>query len=217
MFLDGAYAFRLPAASAAELKIGQNLNPEQVEKLCSKARQQECLTAAERFLSNRPHAENELRQKLVKRGFESSEIVVALAKLKASGLIDDREFARFWTDNREFFRPRSKNLTALELKLKGVAAEIIDEITIQADDTLNAYKAALQKVRLFDGLDHTSFQRRLGNYLTRRGFGYEVTKRTVERIWDEQQRVNTELGSKNKMKTKPSTHIIPGEDGGERG
>jgi hypothetical protein len=33
--------------------------------------------------------------------------------------------------------------------------------------------------------DYQSFQRRLGDYLKRRGFAYEVINLTIERIWQE--------------------------------
>ena len=195
VFLDGVYAFSLPLAIVLELKIGQDLSSEHVEKLLRSARQQDCLASAERFLSNRPHSENELQQKLLRRGFSQAEVADTLAKLKKTGLIDDLHFASFWTENREAFRPRSKYLTALELKRKGVAQEIIEQTTIQTDDALNAYHAAIKKARVLGTLEYETFLRRLGQYLARRGFGYEVIKRTVNRIWDEQHRDsgNTEM------------------------
>jgi SOS response regulatory protein OraA/RecX len=33
--------------------------------------------------------------------------------------------------------------------------------------------------------DYQSFRRRLGEYLRRRGFNYEVINHTVERVWQE--------------------------------
>jgi hypothetical protein len=37
--------------------------------------------------------------------------------------------------------------------------------------------------------DYQAFRRRLGEHLGRRGFGYEVIKETVERVWQEYGRV----------------------------
>ena len=33
--------------------------------------------------------------------------------------------------------------------------------------------------------DYQTFRRRLGEYLRRRGFGYEVIETTLERVWQE--------------------------------
>ncbi len=49
-------------------------------------------------------------------------------------MVDDMAFAQFWKDNRESFSPRSQWLTKLELRRKGVASDIIDQIVDTIDD-----------------------------------------------------------------------------------
>jgi regulatory protein len=34
-------------------------------------------------------------------------------------------------------------------------------------------------------LDYATFYRRLGSFLQRRGFAYDVTSRTVKKLWEE--------------------------------
>ncbi|MFC1903828.1 regulatory protein RecX, partial [Chloroflexota bacterium] len=101
------------------------------------------------------------------------------------GLIDDMAFARFWQDNRQSFSPRSKRLTGLELKQKGVVGDIIDQVVGGVDDSDSAYQSALRKTRHWSLSDYQHFRRRLGEYLRRRGFSYEVINSTVERVWQE--------------------------------
>jgi regulatory protein len=108
-----------------------------------------------------------------------------IAKLKEQGLVSDIAFAQFWKDNRESFSPRSQWLTRLELRRKGVTTDIIDQVVDEVDDADNAYRAALSKARGLPLSDYQGFRRRLGDYLKRRGFGYEVINYTVERIWQE--------------------------------
>ena len=79
-----------------------------------------------------------------------------------------------------------ERLTKLELRRKGIADDIIDQVAGVIDDDESAYRAALRKARSLPPLDHQSFRHRLGGYLKRRGFGYEVINHTVERIWQEQ-------------------------------
>ena len=95
-------------------------------------------------------------------------------------------FAQFWKDNRESFSPRSQWLTRLELRRKGIADDIIDEVIDNIDDDTSAYRAALSKARSLPPSDYQSFRRRLGGYLKRRGFSYEVINHTVERLWGDQ-------------------------------
>ncbi|MFH1031013.1 MAG: regulatory protein RecX [Chloroflexota bacterium] len=146
---------------------------------------QRCLKVASRYLIHRPNSEAELKVKLSQRGFDSDTREAVIAKLKQQGLVNDMAFARFWVDNRESFNPRSRWLTKLELKKKGIAGEIVEEAVGLIDDEENAYRIATGKARSLSGLDYESYRRRLGDYLKRRGFSYEVIDRTVERLWQE--------------------------------
>ena len=187
VFLDGRFAFSLQAEATAKegLRVGQELSVSQVEALARSDQFQRCLDAAIRYLSYRPRSESEIRKKLQQRGFDSHSIESVLVKLRKQGLVDDMMFVQFWKDNRQSFSPRSQRLTKLELRQKGVANEIIDRIVDEVDDNDSAYRAALSKTRRLALSDYQVFRRRLGEYLRRRGFDYEVINHTVERIWQE--------------------------------
>ncbi len=186
VFLDGRFAFSLEAEVALKegLRIGQEMSAGQVEAVTRLDRFHRCLNAAVRYLSYRPRSEFELRERLHQRGFVD-EVEAVLTRLKEQGLVDDMAFARFWRDNRESFSPRSQWLAGLELKKKGVASDIIEQVIVAIDDEDNAYRAALNKVRSLSLADYQGFRRRLGEYLKRRGFGYRVISHTVERLWQE--------------------------------
>jgi regulatory protein len=185
VFLDGRYAFSLEAEVATGLKVSQDLSSAQVEKLTQVNQRQRCLVAAERLLANRPHSEKELGLKLARRSFSSEDMESVLGELKVRGMIDDAQFASFWTENREAFKPRSQRLTAIELKQKGVSEEVIRQTVSQIDDAESAYRAAQKKVLRLGVGDYNIFRRKLGDYLIRRGFSYEVIDRTIERLWRE--------------------------------
>jgi len=185
--LDGKFAFSLEAEVAIKeaLQVGQELSANQIEALARSDHFHRCLNAAAHYLSYRPRSEFELRERLHQRGFDGDSVEAVLAKLKEQGLVDDMAFAQFWKDNRESFSPRSQWLTKLELRRKGVASNIIDQIADTIDDEDSAYRAALGKARSLPLSDYQSFRRRLGDYLKRRGFGYGVINHTIERLWPE--------------------------------
>ena len=187
VFLDGRFAFNLEAEVAVKegLRVGQELSTDQVEVLTRSDQFHCCLKAASRYLSYRPRSETEVRERLQRRGFDSDCIGAVIAKLKEQGLVDDVAFAQFWKDNRESFSPRGQRLTRLELRRKGVVSDIIDQVVGAISDDDSAYRAALGKVRRWPLSDYQSFRRRLGEYLKRRGFDYEVINHTVERVWQE--------------------------------
>jgi len=188
VFLDGKFAFSLEAEVALKegLQVGQELSEGDIEALTRSDLFHRCLGAAIHYLGYRPRSEAELRERLHRRGFDGDKVEAALAKLREQGLVDDLAFAQFWKDNRESFSPRSQWLTRLELRQKGVADDIIDQVVAGIDDEDSAYRAALCRAHSFPLSDYQGFHRRLGGYLKRRGFGYRVISHTVERVWQEE-------------------------------
>ncbi len=189
IFLDGKFAFSLEAEVAAKegLQVEEVLSDEQIEALARSDHFHRCLNAAIHYLSYRPRSESELRERLRQRGFDGDTQEAVITRLKEQGLVDDMAFAQFWKDNRESFSPRSQWLTKLELRRKGVANDIIDQVVDAIDNDASAYRAALGKARSLPQFDYQSFRRRLGEYLKRRGFSYGVIHHTVERLWQEQE------------------------------
>jgi regulatory protein len=148
---------------------------------------QNCLDAAYRYLSYRPRGEEELRKRLLQRGFGNDVVEKTITKLKEQNLIDDLAFAQFWKDNRLSFKPKSKRLIMRELRDKKVASEIIEQATSDIDDEDNAYKLGCSRMHSLAHLDYPGFHRRLSNYLSYRGFSYEVIKHTVALLWQEKE------------------------------
>ncbi|NQT47880.1 MAG: regulatory protein RecX [Chloroflexi bacterium] len=144
---------------------------------------QRCLDTAYRYLAYRPRSEFELKTYLKRKGFTDIEAV--MLELGKKGLLDDLAFAQFWTANRESFRPRSRVALRSELRAKGIAADIIDKVLMDTDEGTSAYNAAKSRAKRFAGEDYDSFRRRLGVFLKQRGFDYEVTRITIDHLWDE--------------------------------
>jgi regulatory protein len=187
IYIDGRFALALDTEIAVgeKLKVGTGL---EADRLAALARQEQvfrCREAAMRFLGYRPRSEAELRQRLQKKGFPGDVIGDVLKALREQGLVDDTEFARFWTENRESFSPRSQASTRRELRQKGVAPDVVDAVVSTIDDEDSAYRTAARRAGRMTVKDYQEFRRRLGAYLRRRGFNYDIINKTVEKIWQE--------------------------------
>lgn len=77
------------------------------------------------LLKFRLRSENEIYSRLEKKKFEREIIRQTVAFLKEKRFIDDAEFARAWVESR-IKKPLGLRRLREELKLKGVAKEIID-------------------------------------------------------------------------------------------
>lgn len=188
VFLDSGSAFilNLPVAVEAGLRKGQTLSLPEIERLKRTDKLHRSLNSALKYMGPRPRSETEIRSRLSRHGFDNGTIQQVLAKLKDQGLVDDAAFAQFWRANRENFRPRSRRLLKLELRQKGVDSETIAAATADVDDELGAYLAAQRKARSLSGLDYPDFRKRLGAFLKRRGFDYELVNHTIDRVWQEE-------------------------------
>jgi regulatory protein len=198
VFLDGKFAFSLGAkvVSREGLQPEQELSANQIETLVKTDRYERGLATAIRYLAYRPHSNAELQERLQQRGFDTETQDIVISRLKQQGLLNDTEFAEYWTDNRQSFSPRSRRLTRFELERKGVDREIIDHTVSAIDDESSAYRAAVSHAATllrYDHDNHDRFFRRLGSYLQRRGFDHDVIRRTVENLWANRESLNNEV------------------------
>lgn len=191
VFLDGKYAFGLRASVAAPLKVGQTLSPGEIDQLQGRDAAEVAHDQALRYLSYRPRSHAEVEAYLRRRKVPPNAVQTAVERLVGAGLIDDEAFAQYWVENREHFRPRGVRSLRFELRQKGVPNAVIERAIAHTDETESAYRAGREQVRRLRHVDHDLFRRRLGGFLQRRGFGYDIVKETVDRLWRELQ-VSTE-------------------------
>ena len=180
-----AFALALHLAQDAGLHTGLELSQAQVDALQEADARHSAYEAALRLLSYRPRSEKEMRRRLGRRGIGLRLIDETVRQLRERGYLDDKAFARFWTETREATSPRSRRLIAQELRAQGVDAEMAAAATVSVADEEAAYRAASRRLHAFRGLDYETFRRRLGGFLVRRGFSYEVARRTMDRCWQE--------------------------------
>lgn len=185
VYLDGRFAFGLPAIVAAKLKPEQLLSDTEIEALQAEGDQEKAYNRALDYLSYRPRSCKEIDLYLQKRGLPEGQIEVVIERLERAGLLDDEAFARFWVENRERFRPRGLRALRYELRIKGVSGEIIDRALESVDAQESAYRSAERKARQLRDADRQTFYRKMIDFLSRRGFAYEVAREATDRRWAE--------------------------------
>lgn len=186
VYLDGDFAFGLDRLVAAWLKVGMELSAEKIADLQAQDTVEGAYQKALHFISYRPRSEMEIRKRLVEKDIDEPVIEAVLERLKQAQWIDDKQFARTWVENRSAFRPRSHRMLRYELKQKGVEEEHIHQALLEAEEEPKlAYEAGKSYARRLAGLDREVFRKRLGGYLSRRGFTYGTIAPVIRQIWDE--------------------------------
>jgi regulatory protein len=183
VYLDGEFAFGLTALEALKLHKGQRLSDEDIARLRGLDAIEVAHERALDFLAYRPRSIAEVRQHLRGKDFSPEAIETAITRLERAGLLDDEAFARYWVENRQQFKPLGARALRYELRQKGVADPVIAEALADLSDDQAAYQAAQARAQRYADADEQTFRKRLGDFLTRRGFGYRVVRDTLDRLW----------------------------------
>ena len=145
------------------------------------------LQVALRYVSFRQRSVTEVRRR-VGKDFAQPVVEQVLASLSRYGYLDDADFARRWRDSRERRKPRGAFALRRELRVKGIADDVIDATLEGLDEADSAYRAAERRARQWlerGDMPYATFRRKLWDYLRRRGFGSGVARDTVARLWAE--------------------------------
>jgi regulatory protein len=185
LFVDGRFVLSLALSFAQEkgLHPGMTVDDDTLAQLRTDDERHAAYEAAIHLLSYRPRSKREMRQRLRRRSISPDVIDETVARLHASHYLDDAAFAQFWRESRQSLSPRSGRLIRSELLSKGVDVETATGAVEGLDDEDSAYRAAAKRLKSIQDDDFDTFRRRLGGFLTRRGFSYDVIRRVVDRCW----------------------------------
>jgi regulatory protein len=192
VFVDDVFALgvSLTTISKAGLYVGRSLSAEECARIEQIESGNKAYQAALRLIEARPRSSAELRDRLGRKEFVPEAIEAAITRLTELGLVDDTAFARFWVENRQIFRPRGAGALRDELRRKGIApdivASVVSDTALAGDDVAKAQTLARAALRKYAGsADRGAFTRRMGGYLQRRGFSFEIIRPIIEQLWAE--------------------------------
>ena len=190
LFVDGRFLLGVNATVVLQMGLEQEqeLSPAQLEQLRSEEALQQAIERTYNYLSYRQRSREEVRRYLRRKQTAPEIIDAALERLDRLELVNDHEFASFWAENREQYSPRGARAIKNELRMKGVNREVVDELISDEKDEEFALRAGRKKALSLlhhHSMDYMTFRTRLGSFLQRRGFHYEVVARTVKALWKE--------------------------------
>ena len=137
------------------------------------------------LLKFRQRSEREIYERLKRKKFEEPVISATLRWLKEKKFIDDSLFARAWISSR-LNKPYGPRRLALELKKKGVAADIIRS---ELEGAKSGYceeevvrDLAYQRYEKLKGVEPQKAKSRVQAYLLRRGFSPDVIIEVINQL-----------------------------------
>jgi regulatory protein len=190
LFVDDQFLLGISALIVLQmgLRVGQELSSDQLEQLRQEEALQQATNRVLNYLSFRPRSREEIRRYLHKKETPSELIDRVIQRLDELNLINDQSFTEFWVESRERSNPKGAQALKNELRMKGVKRELVDELISDEQDEDRALRAGRKKAALLarqPEMDFKTFRTRLGPFLQRRGFTYEVITHAIHALWKE--------------------------------
>jgi regulatory protein len=130
-----------------------------------------------RFLEPRARSIKEVKDRLFKYGYGEQTVTAVVSELKGLGYLDDNEFAEMWVEDR-ITRGYGRNRIRDELIAKGIDSALVEAELSQIHEPGEDYSRALllaeKQAEKYGQLDERVAQRRLFQFLVRRGYSFEV-------------------------------------------
>jgi regulatory protein len=176
------------------LRSGDQINENTISKIRAAEELLQAKKKALDYLSRRMQSEKELSIKLRMKGFSDETIGRLLDDFRTAGYLNDTQFAVAYIADCLQKRPMGRRALFQRLRLKGIDREIINNVLTTAlesdkEETI-ALAAARKKLRVsrsqFEKLDSNKRKQKLAQFLTQRGFEWEIVGHVIERVMDKE-------------------------------
>jgi regulatory protein len=183
IYLDGKFGFGIDLENflKLKLKIEQELTESEIEGIVKTAEFQKVSDNLLRFATLRPRSEKEIHDWLRRKEVHESIHQKLFDRLNRLDLIDDKKFAVWWVEQRNAFKPKPKRILNIELKIKGIKKEIIDEAVNQNPvNEENIARELLEKrAYKWSKLPFREASQKMSEFLARKGFDWDIIRRVV--------------------------------------
>lgn len=179
IYLDGEFAFGLHEEIVYQhhLFTGDVIDECLVRELLLQDEVFRAKTKARTLLTYRMRSIRELREKLSQKKFSDAAIDQVIRDFVNVGLLNDFQFALAYVQTRLIQKPISRRLMSKELLQKGISDKethaAIEERYSGSDFSI-ALNLAEKRIGRYKREESIQIKRKLSDFLTRRGFGWDV-------------------------------------------
>lgn len=181
LFVNGQFYSSVlkETAIANNFFVGKQIEQSLLDCIITESESKQAFNKASDYLATRLHSKQELKLKLLKRGFCMQAIDIALNKLQQYGYINDTAFAQLYV---EANNKLSKQMLYNKLFAKGIDKQVIDNV-LQGVSNHAQLDVAINLTQKY--LKNKSFEdckSKLYAYLVRKGFTYELINKAIKKV-----------------------------------
>lgn len=140
-----------------------------------------------KFATLRPRSEKEIGLWFKRKNIEIDLQKELFSQLKKLGFVNDKEFIKWWIDQRLTFKHASKKRIVYELRQKGIKDSLIKQTieNTEFQEEEQAQKTLERKAKNVKTPLNQKDKVRLYGYLARQGFSWEVIKKAIDERFKE--------------------------------
>lgn len=184
VYLDDEFGFGIDLDNFVllHLKVDQELTDREVADIVKKSEFQKTLDKLLRFATLRPRSEKEIYNYFKRKKIHESIHKDLFKRLNKLELIDDKEFAKWWLEQRKNFKPKSRKVLLQELRMKGIKKEIIDEVlgSEEIDEEKIARDILEKKSYKWEKMNPKDRRQKMSQYLLGKGFSWEIIGKVLK-------------------------------------
>jgi regulatory protein len=194
VFIDGKFGFGIDWSLVAEHRLVRDkvVTPELALVLQKANQLQKAKSVALEYLSHKARTRKEVEDKLLAKEYPPEIVEQVVQRMLDLGYINDEQYAKNYTKSRYQSKGYGPRRIQMELYKRGIrgsqAEEAVREIFEAQEDPLDSIreKARRKWVRLVSSeSDPRKRQKKMGDFLMRRGFQYDDVRRLVEEFQQE--------------------------------
>ncbi len=181
LFVDGEFYSGINKETAASYNffVGKNVEENELKQIILESDSKQAFFKASDYLGVRMHTAGELKTKLLKKGYSKDAIILAIAKLKDYGYINDYEFAKNFIE-------QNSNLSKLVIKnkllQKSVDKQIINDLLSIIDDQSEIESATSLAFKYLKNKNTPNLYAKTYAYLSRKGFNSNIIKQAIKNV-----------------------------------
>ena len=181
IFVDGKFSFSLDESQLVKigLKKGDEISEERLAGLKNESDFGKNYIRAIDLISRRLRSEREIRDYAFRKTWAKENTEKVIERLRERGYLNDEKFAESFVRSRATLRNYSARKMKMELRKKGIASEIVDQVLTANDDfdEDQALKNLIQKKR-----KNYDSEQKLIAYLAHQGFSYDKIKAALDEV-----------------------------------
>ncbi len=189
VFIDNEFSFGIDEELKFKysIHIDDEISPEFIEGIIRAEEQLKSNNQALRLLSFRQRSEKEIEEVLRRKGYNEENILHTINYLKQNKYIDDEYFTKSFIRDKQNLNGYGSQRIKYELIKKGVSKELIENYLLDNPD--EEYELALniasKKLKSYKEEDKKSTWNKLGAYLQRKGYSYEIISKVLRKLLED--------------------------------